>query len=343
MAKGPATMKDVAEACGVSLSTVSLVLSDNPRISEETRSKVKAAVERFGYQPDTHARGLALQTSRTLAVVVPEINHVFADIYFGEIISGVYDRAADHRYKILLDLSNDRFIRTREYLNVLRTRRADGMLFIASSLYDQFLRDFEKERYPFLLVNHYLPDSTLDFIAADYKDTGRQAARHLLGLGHRRIGLISGTNVQTAIDFRSQFEAECHEAGLGPDALPWADGDFREEGGFKATETLLEQHPEITAVMAGNDKMAIGAMRYLLSRGLRVPGDLSVMGVDDIPSARFTTPGLTTIRHDLYELGRLACDRLLTLFKGEAETCREVRPVTLVERESTGPAHPRTG
>jgi DNA-binding LacI/PurR family transcriptional regulator len=331
-------MKDIAKACGVSLSTVSLVLSDNPRISEETRSKVKEAVERFGYQPDIHATGLALKTSRTVCVVVPEINHVFADIYFGEIISGIYDRAADDKFKILLEISNDRFVKNREYMNVLRARRADGMLFIASSLYDQFLREFEDESYPFMLVNHYLPDSRLNFVSADYEATGRQAARHLLDLGHRHIGLISGTNVQTALDFRRSFEAEARKAGVATGSIPWADGDFRQEGGYEATERLLTEHPQLTAIMAGNDTMAIGGMRYILSSGRRVPEDISVMGVDDIPAGRFTTPGLTTIRHDLYELGRLACERLLQMARGELDTCHEVRPVELLVRESTGPA-----
>lgn len=338
MSKTGTTMKDIAEECGVSLSTVSLVLSNNPRISDETRQRVKAAVERSGYQPDVHAKGLALRTSRTLSVVVPEINHVFADIYFGEIISGVYDRASDRKYKILLDVSNANYIERKEYFNVLNTRRADAMLFISASLYDRFLLDFEKEDRPFLLVNHYFPDSSLNYLAADYVDTARQAAGHLLQLGHRTIGLISGTNVQTAVDFRSEFEKQCAKAGLGTKDLPWADGDFREEGGFRAAQQLMKEHPSITALMAGNDKMAIGALRYVLSEGLSVPGDVSVMGVDDIPAASFTTPGLTTVRHQLYEMGRRACDCVLDLFDGKRTSCQEVLPVELMVRESTGPA-----
>jgi len=331
-------MKDIAEACGVSLSTVSLVLNENPRISTETRAKVMAAMDKFGYQPDIHARGLALRSSQSLSVVVPQINHIFADVYFGEIVSGIYDRAAQEKYKILLDVSNTNFIESQEYLNILKSRRADGMLFIASSMYDKFLQVFEGGDYPFLLVNNYFPESNLNYISANYEDTARQAAEHLIGLGHRKIGLVTGTNVQTAVEFRYAFESFCHHKGVSAKDLPWADGDFREEGGFEAARRLLSEHPELTAVMAGNDKMAIGAMRYLLSSGRKVPADVSVMGVDDIPAARYTTPGLTTIRHDLYGLGQKACERVLSLFRGEISTCKEVLAVELVARESTGPA-----
>jgi DNA-binding LacI/PurR family transcriptional regulator len=329
-------MRDIAEECGVSLSTVSLVLSKNARISKATSERVKAAIKRVGYQPDIRARGLALRTSHTLSVVVPAINNLFADVYFGQIVSGIYECAAEKNYKILLDMANDRFIETGEHLNLLRAHRADGMLFVCASLFDNFLRDFERESYPFLLVNHYFPDKVLNFVATDYVDTARQAAAHLLGLGHRRVGLISGTNVQTALDFQEAFQAAFAEAGV-PGELPWADGDFRGEGGYAAAQTLWKDHPDLTAVMAGNDKMALGALRFFKEAGVAVPETVSVMGVDDMPGAAFASPGLTTIRHDLYELGRVACNRLLNLGRGKATECHELLPVSLVVRESTAP------
>jgi len=337
MIKPRTTMKDVAEACGVSLSTVSLVLSNNPRISNDTRKRVLAAVDRFGYQPDIHAKGLALKTSGAISIVVPDINHVFADIYFGEIISGIYDCAAEENYKILLDVCNERFVQSREYLNLFQASRVDGMLFISPSLNHRFLREFEQHDYPFLLVNQYFRDGSLNYVTADYAETARKAADHLVGLGHRKIGLITGTNVQTAIDFRVHFMDRCREHGLAEADLPWADGDFREEGGYRCAERLLDERPELTALMGGNDKMAIGAMRYILSQGKDIPAEVSVMGVDDMPAATFTTPGLTSVRHRLYDMGRMACRNLVALFRKEMTTCRKVLPVELVQRESTGP------
>lgn len=334
------TIKDIAKECGVSLSTVSLVLNNNPRISEKTRSRVLAAVKKHGYQPNIHARGLASQTSQTISVVVPHLRHVFADIYFGEIVSGIYERAVQNNYKLLLDVANDLFVKSHEYLNLLKSKRVDGMLFIASSMNDTYLKSFEDSSYAFLLVNHYFPGSPLNYVGVDYRDSARQAAEHLSGLGHKAIGVIAGTNTFTGLEFRDTFVAQCRSLGLRDADVPWEDGgkDWSEEGGYEATQKLLGRNPKITAIMAANDRLAMGAMRYLHTRGLRIPDEVSVMGVDDIPQASFTTPGLTTIRHELYQLGQVCFDRLLALFRGDITSCREVLPVKLVTRESTGPA-----
>ncbi len=332
------TIKDIARECGVSLSTVSLVLNNNPRISPATREKVLQAVERHQYQPNAFARSLASQSSRVLSVIVPDLNHVFADTYFGEIVSGIYDRASELGYKVLLDVANKRFVSSGEYLNVLKSKRVDGALFIGSSVHDQYLAELERERLPFVLVNHYLPGHRLSYITADYIETARIAAEHLAGLGHRRIGFLAGTNTNTAMDLRNHFVAACVARGLAEAGVPWADGWFTEQGGYEAAHWLLDRHPTLTALMGGNDKMAIGAMRCLNERKLRVPEDISVFGVDDLPAAAFTTPGLTTVQHDLFHIGSLAVDSALALFNEETDLVQKTLPVKLVVRESTGPA-----
>lgn len=332
------TIKDIARECGVSLSTVSLVLNNNPRISASTREKVLKAVDRHQYQPNAFARSLASRSSRVLGVVVPDLNHVFADVYFGEIVSGVYEHASDIGYKVLLDIANHKFINSQEYVNILKTRRVDGLLFIGSSIHDDFLFGLESEELPLVLVNHYFPNRKLNYIAADYVASARIASEHLLDLGHQRIGILSGTNTNTALDFRDRFIRFCTARGLAADDLPWADGWFTEQGGYEGAQWLLERRPDLTALMAGNDKMAIGAMRYLQTRKMRVPEDVSVIGMDDIPAAEFSNPGLTTVRHDLYGLGVTAVDGALSLFRKEAQHVQQVLPVQLVARESTGPA-----
>jgi DNA-binding LacI/PurR family transcriptional regulator len=180
----------------------------------------------------------------------------------------------------------------------------------------------------------------LNYITLDYEDSARQAADHLLGLGHEAIGIIAGTNTYTGLQFRDAFISYCREKGLKEDNLPWVDGgrEWSQAGGFEAAATLLGRHPELTAIMAGNDRMAIGAMSFLTSQGRRVPEEVSVMGVDDIPAARFSNPPLTTINHPLYELGRLACEQVLAMFRNDISAYQEVVPVKLVERESTGRA-----
>lgn len=332
------TIKDIAEECGVSLSTVSLVLNNNPRISPATRERVLQAVERHQYQPNAFARSLASRSSQVLSVVMPDLNHVFSDTYFGEIVSGIYDRSSEIGYKVLLDVANQRFISHAEYINVHKSKRVDAALFIGSSIHDTYLKRIEEEKLPMVLVNHYMPDSQISFVAADYQDTARMAADHLLGLGHRHVGFLSGTNTYTALELRQRFIDACVAADIPETNVPWADGWFTEQGGYEAARWLLARHPNITALMGGNDKMAIGAMRFLKERKLRVPDDISVMGVDDVPAAAFTNPGLTTVRHDLFHIGSLSVDTALAIFNKQGQVIQKTLPVQLTIRESTGPA-----
>ncbi len=331
------TIKDIASEAGVSLSTVSLILNDHPRISEATRSKVMEIINKYGYRPNMSARGLASRSSRLISVVVPALNHVFADVYFGQIVSGIYERAISRGYKVLLDLANDTFVSQKEHLNLLLSRRVDAMLYIGSAIQDKFPLDFSSQPYPFLLVNHYIPGANLNYVALDYDDSATQAAHYLADLGHRVIGLIAGTNTYTGLDFRDGFIKQCLARGLGKDDVIWVDGgpEWSLEGGFEAARALLKQRPDITAIMGANDRLAMGALRYVQTAGRNVPRDVSVMGVDDIPGSAFTTPSLSTIRHNLAQLGEVAVDRALGIFRKEISSCFQKLPVTLVRREST--------
>lgn len=333
--KKAVTIIEIAKECKVSPSTVSLVLNNSPKIKQATKDRVLAAAQKLNYEPNEFARGLVSRRSRTLSVTVPALDHVFSDVYFGEIISGIYDEAYENGYKILLDIAQESFIGNKEYLTVLRNRRADGMLYIASTTEDRFLLEFENEPYPLVLVNHYFPDSTLNFLSVDYETCAVLAANHLLELGHRHIGLIAGTNTFTGLDFRDRFLEQCQTHGIPEAQLPWTDAEWDEHGGYEAARKLIARYPEITAIMAANDRMAIGAMRYLLAEGVDVPTQVSVMGMDNIPSARYSNPGLSTIRMNFYEVGRQSCRRLLGLLDGSITSCREKLEPTLVVREST--------
>ena len=333
------TLKEIAKHCKVSASTVSLVLNGSDKIKKSTRERVMKAAREMDYRPNELARSLLSSRSRCLSVTVPALTHVVSDGYFGEIISGIYQEANEAGYKIMLDIAMESFIAQKEYLNILRNRRTDGMLYIASSIEDRFLLEFEEEPYPLILVNHYFPDSTLNFISMDYRKAAEIATDHLLGLGHRHIGLIIGTNTFTGLDFRDTFLRICEESGIAKSALPWFGGhEWDEQEGYEAARRLMSRHPDLTAIMAGNDRMAIGAIRYLTHKNIRVPEEVSVMGMDDIPSARYTTPGLTTMKMDLFNMGRLSCQRLLSMLEGTQPVCRELKEPHMVLRESTAPA-----
>ncbi len=332
------TIKDIARECGVSLSTVSLVINGNPRISEKTRQRVMEAVRKHDYKPNAQARGLVSRASYTLSVVVPELGRAFGDIYYGPLIGGIYECATERGYKLMLDMNNETFRRRKEYIDMLKTGRVDGMLFIATNNFDQFLAELVGTPYAALVVNNWLPGQPLSHVAADYAQSARVAGEHILGLGHRQIGVIGGTNVTTAELFNQTLLEVLEEAGIDPDSVPFRDGGFTEPGGFEAARSLTENRPDLTALIAGNDRMAIGALRYLEMKGRKVPKEISVIGVDDIATAAQARPALTTVRHDYYRIGYQAAEQALALFKDPSQTIRDLVPVELVTRVSTGPA-----
>lgn len=332
------TIKDIAAESGVSLSTVSLVMNNNPRISQATRERVLQTIERLGYQPNRMARALAWRRSRTLAVLLPQLRHTFADVYFGEILSGIHDRASKLGYKIMLEVARQEFVERKEHLQLFDQKIVDGILFVGANERHRFLADFADGQRPFLLVNNYSKVHPLNYVVSNYRYGAWQAAQHLVRLGHRHIGCIAGglSEIQTSRDILDAFREVLAEQRI-PFSDDWlADGWLTEEGGAKATASLLERHPELTAIFALNDKMALGAIRQLTDQHIRVPEDVAVVGFDDIPQASYAVPSLTTVHQPLYEIGKLACERLIELIHGRLSHVREVLPIYLQIRESCG-------
>ena len=336
------TIKDVAEGSGVSISTVSLVLNGNPRISAATRDRVLETIQRLGYQPNRMARTLAWQHTRTLAILIPQLRHGFADVYFGEIVSGIYDRASTLGYKILLEVARPEFVDTKEYLRLFDQKFVDGILFIGANSRHRFLEDLADGSRPMLMVNNYSTEFDLNYVVSNYRYGARQATEHLLQLGHQRIGCISGglLEIQTCHDILESFVEVLAEHGLALDPDRVVNGELTEEGGMKAAEQLIHQDPQLTAIFALNDKMALGAIKKLNELGVRVPKDMAVVGFDDIPQASFSIPGLTTVHQPLYEIGIQSCERLVDLIHHKVKRVQEVVPIHLIVRESCG-AKPR--
>jgi LacI family transcriptional regulator len=340
-AKKRYTIKDIAEKSAVSLSTVSLVMNGNPRISAATRQRVLKTMERLGYQPNRMARALAWRHTRTLGILMPQLKHGFADVYFGEIVSGIYDKACKIGYKILLEVARTEFVDGKEYLQLFDQKFVDGILFIGANSRHRFVEDFVDGTRPMLMVNNYSREFDLNYVVSNYRYGAWQAAQHLLKLGHQRIGFITGGmhEIQTSQDISESFQEVLSGRGIPLDERLVADGWLTEEGGMKATEQLLRNEPRLTAIFALNDKMALGAIKKLNEDGLRVPQDVAVVGFDDIPQASFSIPGLTTVHQPLYEIGKLSCERLVELIHAKAKRVQEVIPIHLVVRESCGARH----
>ena len=331
-------IRDIARTAGVSTATVSMVLNDNPKISDATREKVRAEIDRSGYQPNRIAQSLSGKYTRVIGILLPELRHTLADPYFGEVISGVCDRAAQLGHKVTLESARPAYVRERKHLELFERRFVDGVLCIGFDDRHDFLGDFGAAGFPVLVVNNRFDDLRADTVLCDYAAGAERAMAHLDQLGHRRIGMLYGSrDVSTARVMIDAFERKHH--AFDPSLLE--QGRFSEEHGQAAAGVLLDRHPDLTALFCGNDKMALGAIRELHDRGLRVPEDVSVIGFDDLPYARFVTPALSTVHLPFYEVGDLACERLVERIRGRRKPVDETLPTRLVLRESTARATPR--
>jgi len=302
------TIRQVARRAGVSTATVSRVLAGVGAARPETRARVVAAARDLGYRPSGIARSLKLRSTRTLGLIVTDIENPF----FPQLVRAVEDAAWREGYALLLCNAANDPDREAGYLELLVDRRVDGVVIAASSLgtrQGDWLRD---PPLPVVLVNCASPGGMLPGIASDNRGGGRLAIEHLVGLGHRRIGHVTAR--PRNVDAPDRLEGARDgivAAGLAADALVVVEGDAVVAGGEEATRGILDVAPETTAVFAYNDLMAIGAIRAFRAAGRRVPDDASVVGFDDVDLAAYVEPPLTTIAQATAQMGSWAVDRLI--------------------------------
>jgi LacI family transcriptional regulator len=243
-------------------------------------------------------------------------------------------------YKVMLEQAKPEFIKERKHIQIFERRYVDGILCLGVNDRHHFLEDFKDDRYPMLVVDNRFPQWALDYAACDYRSGAEQMMNYLLQLGHRHIAMIRGAEeISTAREIISVYREKLEQTtGTKPNDGWIVDGKYTEDGGADATRLILEHHPEVTAIFAGNDKMAIGALRYLKLHGIDVPGRISVVGFDDMQHSAFVNPSLTTVHLPLYQVGLLACEKLIERIHGRSEKVAETLSTHLVVRESTAMA-----
>ncbi len=330
---GAVTLKQVAAEAEVSLATASRVLhrSGGREVRGPLAERVQAAAERLGYVSNPHAQALARARSSTVGLIV----HDVTDPYFAAIATGAMHAAhADGVMVMMAATFRDPELEL-DYLGRLRAQGARGVLLAGSGSTDatvsgrlaEAIAAFTREGGRVAAIGAR-PDADVDAVVPDNVDGARRARAHLEGLGHRRIGIVSGPD--TLLTVRQRLE------GLG-DALTTIEADFTREGGYEAAKQLLAEHPDLTALIALNDVMAAGVLAAAKDTGRDVPGDLSVIGFDDLPFTADLSPALTTVRLPLRHMGERAMALLMADSDETSPTTEEV-PVELVVRASTGRA-----
>lgn len=298
-------MRDVASRCGVSISTVSLVLSGDTRIPEDTARRVLQAVKAMEYRPSVLARSLARRTSRTIAVILPETAFQRNTPYYYHALQGIHSQTQPAGYKMLVEAANRVFLARRYYLRMLKEQSADGMLYLAATISDKFLGEIEKEPFPFVLVGSYADEVNLPCAKSNDAEGAKIAVKHLIGLGHTAIGHIAGSQeISTGRDRAQGYSDAMKEAGLPLDPTRIVQGNFDIQQAATVTRELVETG--VTAIFAASDAMAYGALRTLRELNKRVPQDVAVVGMDDLEMSAWTNPALTTVRYDIQMMAELA-------------------------------------
>jgi LacI family transcriptional regulator len=333
----PATIRDVADRAGVSTATVSRVLAGIGNPKPETAAAVMRAVEELGYRPSGVARSLRMKRTRTLGLIVTDIQNPF----FPELVQAADSAARGLNYSIILGSAAYDEHRAMHYLDLMVDRRVDGLIIASSQMSDESWQWLLGSPVPVVVVNAEPSGLPVPVITSDNEGGTRLAVDHLVGLGHRRFAYIRGYEGFTADLPRVEgFRRACADSGIATSDVTEIRGDGQFEGGERAMADLLAQGCEATAVICHNDVTAIGAMRAIRAAGRRVPLHVSVVGCDDIAAASWVVPALTTVAQQKAEMGRMAVERLAAALDDpdhvpEAETIRI--PMVLKVRESTGP------
>ncbi|MEV6180085.1 LacI family DNA-binding transcriptional regulator [Streptomyces sp. NPDC052015] len=331
--RGRVTLTEIARRAGVSVPTVSRVVNGRSDVSSETRARIEDLLRLHGYRKRP-------SSAPTRAALLDLVFHDLDSPWAVEIIRGVEETAHAAGVGTVVSAIHGRSGDAREWMRNLRARASDGVILVTSALEPTLHEQLRILGVPLVVVDPTgSPALDTPAIGAANWAGGLAATEHLLSLGHRRIGLIAGP--PRLLCSRARFDgyrAALEAAGLAVEESLVVPGDFRPESGFTGCTALLDLHEPPTALFAASDQMALGAIEALRRRGLRVPEDMSVVGFDDLPEVRWSSPPLTTVRQPLADMGKLAARTVLSLARGDRPDAPRVELGTeLVVRSSTAP------
>lgn len=332
------TIADIAELAGVSKSTVSRALSNSSLISEETRNRIQTIARDHNYQINQPARSLSMKRTNTIAFVTHGYygDLCVEDLFLLEMMGAITGALAAQKYDLLMvnvdpyetDWVND-------YLN---TGKVDGFILMTSTQKQQHVKKLVEMKAPFIAWGIPSPGTNYCTVTGDNFNGARLAAEYLLSIGKKKIAFLGGPKTEQEVKLRYQgFESALNAVGLKPDPNRVIYADYSTEAGYEGMHKLLDQDPEMDAVFANSDFIAIGAMNAVREQGKHVPEDISIVGYDDISLAQYSNPPLTTIRQNINESGRLLVNNLIQYLETGIVTNVSV-PVNLVVRESTHPS-----
>jgi DNA-binding LacI/PurR family transcriptional regulator len=332
-------MADIAKRAGVSLSTVSYVLSGKRPISDATKRRVQAAIDELDFHPHGIGRALASKRSNTIALLYPTASYGMAEITF-EIIQAAVDTAADRGYSLLISTAPPE---EREVLRLIRNGLIDGLVLMEVRLRDHRAELLKARGFPFSMIGHSEQNDGLSFVDLDFEHAAETAVHHLHGLGHRRIACLTRRQLMADFDYGPSmraawgFERAVAECGIAGEVVPT---DPTPDGGYLAVNQLFDSDPNVTAIVTINSEALGATTRAVQDRGLGIPSDVSLVAITSSRTAEFLTPPLTSLDFPAAQMGRIGTQLLLDrIEKGgghEPTHCLLQAPLTI--RRSSGPA-----
>ena len=337
-------LKDLAEKSGFSITTVSRALAGYKDVNEHTRQQIIEIALEMGYQPNMVARQLRARKTHTVGIIAPSASGRFADDYFSELLMSVGHAAAQRGYDLLVTAKTTAD-EMDAYRRIVGGNRVDGMVIARTRRRDARIAYLRAARHPFVVSGRAAPDEESDFpyIDADSQLGIRWILNHLTGLGHQRIALLLPPDRVAFTPYRlAGYRQGLEDAGLSYREAYVLNSDLSRSGGQQAAHHLLDNYPEITAIVACNDPMAIGAMNAIQTRNMRVGQDIAVTGFDDITAADFAHPRLTTVRQPIKEIGQRLLEMLIQIIHQiPLEQPQVLLSPELVIRESCGAGQQR--
>lgn len=333
------TIKDVAKLANVSPSTVSRVISDNSRISEETKKVVNEAMKELGYHPNAIARSLVNKSTHTIGVIMPKLAHLsLSNPFFPEALRGISAHANEKSFYVMLSVEDNETDKHSNIENIVRAGVVDGVIMLYSRLEDKTFDMLRDNKFPFVVVGKPVNGNAnkVNYVDNDNIGASYEAVTHLINKGRDSIGLITGPlNLVVSLD-----RLEGYKRALGDSGIPYnpywvQESDFSQEGGFKAMENLLCSNSCPRAILATDDLLALGAIKAIKKAGLKIPNDMAVISFNNIPTAEFLTPSLTSVDINPFELGYEATDLLFQCLEGKKTSSQaRIVPTKLIVRES---------
>ncbi len=329
-----ATINDVCKAAGVSKATVSRVLNNSPQVKAATRDAVLSVMKELGYQPNTLAQALATNTSHSIGLVLPD----FRSNYFGSILHHAGQGAQQAGKKLLVIRSKNSAVGERETVETIANQRCDAILLYSRHLSESELVELQTQlSVPLIILNRQLHTETLASFGFDQTQLANLAVKHLLDKGHNEVACItSPLNSETGQLRYKAYQEQLDASGVDMKPEWVVEGDNTLEGGYQATTKLLNSGVKFSAIFACNDDMAIGSIRALHDKGIRVPKDISVIGIDNEPAAAYAIPSLSTVSLPIVRLAQEAIKLGITLSnKQSGAIIHQSYNGELVVREST--------